>query len=462
MTLNWGIPWSRRRLLLLLPVLVLVCVGTGVIVWWVLRPAETAVDRLRERGRLVVITQNSQHSYYIDRGEPHGFEYELAQAFAADLGVELEVATPQWSRMVPMLRDGAASVIAAAFTNTAARREEVLFSHPYMFVRQHLIVHSSKRSVRRMADMNGMTVHVRTGTSYESRLRELKAGGLQIDVSAHPERPTEDLIRAVAEQEIAATVADTHVARLNRRYYPNARIAFHISGPQPLAWAVRPGEHSLRRAINQFFERIKHDGTYERIHERYYGHTEVFDYFDIAVFHRRVQTRLPEYEAIFKQEARAFGFDWRFIAAMAYQESHYHPLATSYTGVRGIMQVTLDTAREMGIRDRLDPGQSIHAGVKYLAGLRARFDDIPTERDRLLFALAAYNVGYGHVRDAQQLAGQQGFDPRRWRSLEESLPLLAHPEYYRDLPHGYARGHEPVRYVKRILSYYDILRKLEQ
>jgi membrane-bound lytic murein transglycosylase F len=225
---------------------------------------------------------------------------------------------------------------------------------------------------------------------------------------------------------------------------------------------VRPGERSLRRAINEFFARIKKDGTYDRIYERYYGHTAVFDYVDIVVFHRRVQTRLPEYEAIFKREAREFGFDWRLIAAMAYQESHYHPLATSYTGVRGIMQVTLDTAREMGIRNRLDPAQSIHAGVKYLAGLRERFNDIPFERDRLLFSLAAYNVGYGHVRDAQQLAEEQGLDPLRWSSLEETLPLLSHPEYHRHLPNGYARGREPVRYINRILSYYDILRKLEE
>jgi membrane-bound lytic murein transglycosylase F len=239
------------------------------------------------------------------------------------------------------------------------------------------------------------------------------------------------------------------------------RIALAISGPEPLAWAVRPGARGLRREINAFFEEIEHDGTFDRIYDRYYGDSEIFDYVDIKTFHRRLETRLPRYEEIFRREAERYGFDWRLIAAMAYQESHYHPLATSYTGVRGLMQITLATAQQLGVENRLDPEESIRGGVAYLHWLYERFDDIADERERLLFAMAAYNVGYGHVRDAQKLARQQGLDPQLWQSLEETLPLLSDPRYYHDLPHGYARGREPVRYVTRILDYYDILRRLE-
>jgi membrane-bound lytic murein transglycosylase F len=433
----------------------------GVIVLLLVSRGRSDLGRIREEGRITVITHNSQHAYYIDGDQAAGFEYELAAAFADELGVQLAVRTPPWSEMVAELRSGEGDFIAAAFTNTHARRERLDFTEPYLIVRQHLIVHASNYSVRRMADMFGMTVHVREGTSYEARLRELKAGGLQIDIVVHPDTPTEELIRAVHEEEIQATVADTHIARLNRRYYPDVRMAVAISGPQALAWAVRPGSDDLRHAIDSFFDQAKDSGLYYRIHDRYYGNIEIFDYVDIKVFHERVQTRLPRYEDIFRREARRYGFDWRLIAAMAYQESHYHPLATSYTGVRGLMQVTLDTAREMGIENRLDPAQSVHAGVKYLASLRGRFNEIDRDRDRLLMAMAAYNVGLGHVRDAQRIARKRGLDPARWSSIEETLPLLSMPEYYRDARHGYARGREPVRYVDRILTYYDILKQLE-
>ena len=433
----------------------------GVIVLLVLWRGRSDLERIREEGRLTVITHNSQHAYFIDGDEAAGFEYELAAAFADELGVQLVARTPVWSEMVAELRSGEGDFIAAAFTNTQARRERVAFSEPYLIVRQHLIVHSSNYVVRRMADMFGMTVHVRQGTAYESRLRELKAGGLQIDIVVHQDTPTEELIRAVHAEEIQATVADTHIGRLNRRYYPDTRMALAISGPQALAWAVRPRSDDLRHAIDSFFDQAKESGLYYRIYDRYYGNTEIFDYVDIKVFHERVQTRLPRYEEIFRREAQRYGFDWRLIAAMAYQESHYHPLATSYTGVRGLMQVTLDTAREMGIDNRLDPAQSTHAGVKYLANLRGRFNEIDDDRDRLLMAMAAYNVGLGHVRDAQRIARLKGLDPTRWSSMEETLPLLSIPEYYRDARHGYARGREPVRYVNRILTYYDILKQLE-
>ncbi len=428
--------------------------------WFVLRPRHTHLDAVRDAGTITMITQNSQHAYYLDRGAPAGFEYELAAAFADFLGVELNVTTPPWSSMVPALLAAEGDFIAAAFTNIEPRRRHVVFSEPYMIVRQHLIVHASDHGVRRMEDMFGMTVHVREGTSYERRLRELKAGGLQIDVVAHRNRPTEDLIRAVAGREIQATVADTHVARLNRRYYPDVRMAFAISGPQPLAWAAPPDAEELVGEINQFFRVVKESGLFDRIYDRYYGNTEVFDYVDIKVFHERIRSRLPEFEVLIRREAQKHGFDWRLIAALAYQESHYHPLATSYAGARGLMQLTRTTALEMGIRDRYDPAQSIRAGVEYLATMHERFDTAASERDRLLLAMASYNVGYGHVLDAQAIAREKGLDAGRWSSLEETLPLLSRPEYYRRAAHGYARGTEPVRYINRILTYYDILRRL--
>ena len=186
---------------------------------------------------------------------------------------------------------------------------------------------------------------------------------------------------------------------------------------------------------------------------------QLFDYVDLKRFHQKIKTRLPKYEKIIKQEASKHGLDWTLIAAVIYQESHFNPTARSYTGVRGLMQLTLPTARELGVKNRLDPVQSIQGGVKYLKKLWARFEDIHGP-DRMLFTLASYNIGYGHVRDAQMLAQLQGLDMKRWASVEQCLPLLMDEAYYPQTKHGYARGKEPVHYVKRIIAYYDILRKI--
>jgi membrane-bound lytic murein transglycosylase F len=247
------------------------------------------------------------------------------------------------------------------------------------------------------------------------------------------------------------------VARLNRRYYPEITIGFPIADEEALGWAVRKGNAALRAEINRFWESVKTDGTFEKLHQKYYSGVHQFDYVDLVRFHAALSSRLPKYEAVIRREARRYGFDWRLIAAAIYQESHFNPRARSHTGVRGLMQLTLDTAAEMGVDNRLDPEASIQGGVKYMAQLYDRFDDI-AGRDRMLFTLASYNVGYGHVRDAQQIARDKGLPPDKWGSLKETLPLLRLRAYYGKTRHGYARGTEPVRFVTRILTYYDILR----
>jgi membrane-bound lytic murein transglycosylase F len=203
-------------------------------------------------------------------------------------------------------------------------------------------------------------------------------------------------------------------------------------------------------------------GLLGKLYEKYYGNVEIFDYFDLKKFHERIKTRLPKYKAIIKTESKKYDFDWRLIAAVVYQESHFNAKAQSRTGVRGLMQVTQATAGQMGIKNRLDPKQSVNAGVKFLNLMFKRFDDISDPQQKKRFALAAYNVGYGHVRDAQKLARQQGLDINKWRSLKKTLPLLSKRKYYTQTRHGYARGQEPVRYVERIFTYYDILRQKEK
>jgi membrane-bound lytic murein transglycosylase F len=417
----------------------------------------TSLERILERGSIVMITQNSANTYYTHRDQPMGFEYELAREFAHYLDVDLEVVTPNWIQMFEMLEKGEGDFIAAGVTVVPSRIRRVDFTVPYLTVRQQLILHEENRRIRDLEDLDGVTLHVRAGTSYQERLAELQGRGVRLKLVLVPDVLTEELIRRVAEGELEATVADSNIALLNRRYYPHIRIAFPISEEQPLAWAVRKGDAALLTAMNNFMSEIHVNGTLSKIRNLYYDDRNIMGKTDLKTFHRRLETRLPIYGPMIRTAAEEHGFDWRFIAAMIYQESHFDPQARSYTGVRGLMQLTRETAIEMGVEDRLDPEQSIKAGVKYLARLYGLFKDIEDQTQRLLFALTSYNVGYGHVRDAQKIAREKGHDPATWVSLREVLPLLSRPEYYRETRHGYARGEEPVNYVNNILIYYDIM-----
>ncbi|MCI5163436.1 MAG: membrane-bound lytic murein transglycosylase MltF [Candidatus Electrothrix sp. AX5] len=422
------------------------------------RPSGTLRD-IRQQQKLRVIMTNNANVYYSYRGEYMGFEYDLVRAFSEYLGAELEILTPEWDAMFPLLDAGEAHLIAAGLTVTPSREALANFSDGHLEVQQQVIVHKSNNTVQGLADLEGKTIHLSAGTSYAERISELQKDGRALQTILYINMPTEELIRKVADQEIEVTIADSNVALLNQRYYPDMRIAFPIEEPQNVVWAVRTGETELLEQVNTFFELIRENGVYSRIYERYYRDVSIFDYVDLKKFHKRLKTRLPKYKDIIRKEAKKYGFDWRMIVAVLYQESHFNPRARSHTGVRGLMQVTKATAHEMGIRNRLDPAQSIRAGVGYLSKLYARFADIKNANERLLFALASYNIGYGHVRDAQKICQRKGWNPRRWAAMEKALPLLRLKRYYKDTEYGYARGTEPVRYIRRILLYFDIIKQ---
>jgi len=332
------------------------------------------------------------------------------------------------------------------------------FSDEYLSIQQRVIVHEDNHTIKNLADLNGKIIHARKATSYEERLSELQRKGLDLTVKLHDDVPTEELIRRVADKEIEVTVADSIIAELNRRYYPNIKIGIPIEEPQSLGWAVKKKDKALLSAINTFFDKTKTDGTFDDIYRDYYANVQIFDRFDLKKFHQRINTRLPKYETTIKKAAKQYGFDWRLIAAIIYQESHFDPRARSHRGVRGLMQITKPTAQEMGVTNRLDPEQSVMGGVRYLRKLYQRYDEAQGF-DRTLITLASYNVGPRHIASAQRIAREKGLDPHKWSSLEQTLPLLCYEKYIRMSKHGYCRGSEPVRYVNRILTYFDILRR---
>ena len=419
----------------------------------------TTFENVKRTGVLRLITADSINTYYMYNNKPTGFEYDLAVAFADYLNVDLDIVTPGWNNMFPYLAQGKGDFIAAGLAITGEWLERVNFSIPYQTIQQHIVHHKLVFGPKNIEDLTYRTIHISRGTAYQSRLEKIKASGIEFNYILHGNLPTEELIRMVHDREIRFTVAVNNIAYLNQRYYPDIRIGIPIHKKQSLAWAVNKQDSKMLEQINKFFLYAMETGLLQRISNKYYAHIEDTDPFDLKRFHQRLTTRLPKYRQTIMDESEKYGFDWKLVAAVVYQESHFDPNAKSFTNVRGLMQVTTATAREMGITDRLDPTQSIRAGIKYLDKMVGKFDYIEDEYERLLFGLASYNVGYGHVLDAIALAESKALDGTKWQNLKTTLPLLSKSKYHKTTKYGYARGWEPVQYVKRILTYYDILKQ---
>jgi len=417
------------------------------------------LHKILKAGEMTIITRNSPHCYYLYRDEPMGFEYDLAQEFADYLGVALKVKIIEnWSRMVPELMNGNAALIAGGITITPQRQKRVAFSDGYMDIQQHIISRRNGSKIKTVNDLAGKTIHVQTATAYQERLLELRRQGIEFNIELHADSPTEELMQQVAEGEIELTVAYSNIARLNQRHYPQAVMAGAITELQHLGWAVHPEARQLRKKINSFFKSIKESGRFDEIYNKYYGDIGNFDYVDLREFHRRVKSRLSRYSPFIKAAAKKHGFDWRLIAAQAYQESHLNPLAKSPAGAKGLMQLLSSTAHDLKVADIYNPVENINGGVQHLKKLYDLFDSA-TGEDRLMIALAAYNVGQGHIQDARNLAIEKNLDPDSWESLSKTLPLLTRRKYYKNSKYGYCLGTEPIIYIKQIMIYYDILKR---
>jgi len=436
----------------------------GVIGYYVFSPVIGAykfatLQRIQKTGEITVVTRNTAHCYYLYRDQPMGFEYELAQAFAEYLGVRLQIkVVDRWEEMVAALNNGSAAFIAASTPIIPKWQPEVAFSDGYMQVAQQIITHRKNARIKKVADLSGKTIDVRKGTAYQQRLVELKDQGIDLSIRLHDDLPTEELIQKVADEEIDFTIANSNIILINRRNFPGAVSTGSINDRMHLGWAVYPKAIELLEQMNAFLKGIKKNGQFDSIYNKYYGDTKDFDYVDLKAFHARVKARLSRYSPFIKAAAKKYGFDWRLIAAQIYQESHLNPWAKSRAGARGLMQIMPATGKSLGVTDLFDPVQNINAGVQYLKNLFEYFE-MARGNDRLLIALAAYNIGQGHIHDARKLAKKKGLDPNKWESLSKTLPLLRYRKYYKHAKYGFCRGTEPIRYIKQIMIYYDVLKR---
>ena len=236
---------------------------------------------------------------------------------------------------------------------------------------------------------------------------------------------TEDLLEKITGKEIDCTVLDSNIADINRRYFPELIVAYEFPDIEPLAWVLGPNREDLKEALDEWFPSIQNSGEMEQIRERYYGYVKKFDYVDIRAFHKAIEERYPKFQAMFESAAQKNGLDANLLAALSYQESHWKPKAKSPTGVRGIMMLTLPTAKSLGVKSRLDPKENIFAGAKFFSNLLKSFSDEVKQPDRTWLALASYNVGRGHMHDAQTLARRLHKNPYLWSDIREALPLLS-------------------------------------
>jgi membrane-bound lytic murein transglycosylase F len=422
------------------------------------------IEAIKERGTLHVLTRNSPTTYYIGRDDtPQGFEYDLVESYARSLGVTVEYeALASVAEILDRLEAGEGDIGAAGISRTRQRRDRVLSGPGYQTVEQQVICRRGGAHPRGVEDLAGLSLRVAAGTSYHERLAELQQSYEDLHFEVSTDAATERLLRAVWERKLDCTVADSDLVAVLRRYYPELEVRFTLGAPDTLAWAFSPGATGLQKSVQNWFREFEQSGELERVLERYYGFYEVFDYVDLRVFHRRTVERLPRYENHFRAAAEQNGLDWMLLAAVGYQESQWNPGARSPTGVRGLMMLTLNTAKSVGVDNRLDAVQSIQGGARFLRRMHDWLDEEIPEPDRTWLALATYNIGMGHMRDAMALAERLGRNPHYWRDMREVLPLLADPNYFNDLRFGYARGHEPVLYVQRIRDFEDILRRLRE
>ncbi len=416
------------------------------------------LDNIRQKKILTVVTRNAPTTWYEGRNGNAGFEYDLAKSFSTYLGVELKlVVKDSVSDILETIQQGKADIAAAGLTRTAERENGFLFGPAYQEVTQQVVCRRGGARPKNVGELADVALTVPADSSYVERLQSLKLHYPDIHWRESASLNTESLLEQVWKKELECTIADSNIVAINRRYFPELIVRFDLGQPQSLAWMLPADADHLRGKVKAWYEVIDNNGELTALKEKYYGYIEVFDYVDTRTLTRRIQRLLPKFRPIFEEAGMRYGIDWTLLAAQAYQESHWNPRAKSPTGVRGIMMLTLGTAKEMGIKNRLNAKESTMGGAKYLSWMRKRLPQSITEHDREWMALAAYNVGFGHMRDAFTLTERLGKNPNLWTDVSTVLPLLGRKKYYKTLKHGYARGWEPVRYVKRIRDYQDII-----
>lgn len=420
-------------------------------------------------GKLVVAVRPGPSSWFPGpEGEPMGFDHDLIARFAAERHLTLEIVeVDSAATLNARVADGDVHVgVGGLYSPPPARRKAdaaapdprpVLWTNGYYAVEPVLIYGVDGFKPKSWKDLVGAEVAYAEGTGIEEQLASVRAAHADVRWKPMPVASADALVAQVADGDLDFAVMPSIDAAVARNIFLGFEVAFTVGPKRDLAWAVAPAHRALRDEIDRFFTALRKEGVLARFAERYFGHALQVARIDAGVFQERLKGVLPTYRKMFEDAQTTTGIDWRMLAALAYQESQWDPFATSETGVRGFMQITEETARHLNIADRLDARASTLGAAYYLLALKDKLPARIAEPDRTWLALAAFNIGAGHLEDARVLAQKQKLNPDLWADVRKALPLLALPEYYTTAKNGYARGGMPVVFVDRVRAYYDIL-----
>jgi len=415
-------------------------------------------------GELQVGTRNSPATFYIDHnGEAAGFEYDLMVAFSRSQGWTLrwtEKTRP--AELLELLDSQQINLASAALPLAVVRDRHLLASPVLLETPVHIVYRTEDKAPRNIAELSGKKLALIVGSGHTAMLMRLKRKTPGLSWAALENVWPEEMLAELQDGKYDAVVISGLDFDPMRSYFPRLGVAFDLPDTQKIVWALPKQSSALfRNELARFVKGAQKDGTLKRIYERYFGHVKQLDNTDILGIQQRRPLRLPELRAYFHEAQTLTGIDWRLLAAIGYQESQWDPLATSPTGVRGLMMLTAQTADRLGVSNRLDARQSILGGARYLAMLKESLPASIAEPDRTWLALAAYNQGQGHMEDARRIAQARGGNPDSWADVKEALPHLGRGGYAKITKYGYARGAEALMFAENIRNYYDILLRLE-
>ncbi|MEM1191054.1 MAG: membrane-bound lytic murein transglycosylase MltF [Pseudomonadota bacterium] len=420
------------------------------------------LEQIRERGTLRLVTRNGPTTYYLGRGGELGVDYELAATLARELDVDISVEEAfTLEDLFAALQRGEADIAGAGLSLTDERRQRFTASEAYARQQPQVVYKSGNARPRELTDLAGRRIAVVAGSIHEDLLVEGR-GRLGLDLSWEAVATSDPFVvlNLVSSDDADVAIVDSRDFVVHQNLLPRLKVAFDIGTEHDIVWYLPPraADSPLLVRVNDFLRRRRESGELAELRERYFSKDDSITRVDTQTFVQRMRQSLKDYQQLIEIVAREESLPWELLAAISYQESHWDPNATSPTGVRGMMMLTTATARELGVDDRTDPTQSMRGGARYFKRIRRRLPDDILEPDRTWFALAAYNIGRGHLEDARVLTERRGGDPHLWDDVMENLPLLENQQHFSTLRYGYARGLEAVRYVQNIRHYYDVLR----
>ncbi|MDT8406254.1 MAG: membrane-bound lytic murein transglycosylase MltF [Methylococcales bacterium] len=440
----------KRLRILIIPVIMQFSGATSGIKW------QSTLEDIKKQGKLVVLTRESPATLYYENNQTKGFEYELTQQLADSLAVDVEYKLyDNPSELMTALANGDGHIAAPGLSVANTGHLGFQLGPGYKDVNLKVVCNKKFKLPDHDMHLAQHSLLVIANSAQEHKLQALKQQLPELTWDTADATPA-DVLQKIDQGDYQCTVIDSSLLKLHRPHYPNL-VEAYTTDQAKLSWLLPQDADNLNAHLHTWLKRAKHQSTLSTLNERYFGFTDIYDYYDTVVFKQRIKKRLPKYLNHFRQVASDYQLPWALLASIAYQESQWNPHAISPTGVRGLMMLTKSTARELGIVNRTNPKLSIRGGAKYLKRMLKQTAPEIDPNDRMWFALAAYNAGAGHVRDARKLARKLGKNPNVWADVKEVFPLLSQRRYFTKLKHGYARGHEPVRYIDRIRLYHRIL-----